>query len=134
MATYDKKADIFRTASKLGSGFDDVTLFALPERLKAFRVPKKPARVVSRMQPDFWFNPAIVLEVLGAEITLSPTHTCAIGAVRADSGLAVRFPRFTGKWRDDKKPEDATTDEELLGMYRAQLRTIKEEPAPPEPS
>ena len=134
MATYDKKTDVFRTTSKLGSGFDDVTLFALPERLKAFRVPKKPARVVSRMQPDFWFNPAIVLEVLGAEITLSPTHTCAIGSVRADSGLAVRFPRFTGKWRDDKKPEDATTDEELLEMYRAQLRTIKEEPAPPEPS
>ena len=132
MATYDKKADIFRTTSKLGSGFDDATLSALPERLKAFGVPKMPARVSSRMKPDFWFNPAVVLEVLGAEITLSPTHTCALDAIRAGSGLAVRFPRFTGRWRDDKRPEDATTDDELLGMYRAQLKTIKDE-APPEP-
>jgi len=124
MATYDKKSDVFRTTCKLGSGFDDETLFALPERLKAWRIAKKPARVESRMQPDFWFNPALVLEVLGAEITLSPTHTCAMGAVRPASGLAVRFPRFTGRWRDDKKPEDATTDDELLKMYRAQLKTI----------
>ena len=134
MAAYDKKADMFRTTSKLGTGFDDPTLFSLPERLKAWRAGKKPARVDSKMQPDVWFNPAVVLEVLGAEITLSPTHTCAMGAVRQESGLAVRFPRFTGRWRDDKMPEDATTDEELLAMYRAQLKNIKEEAVPSEPS
>ena len=134
MATYDKDKDVFRTTSKLGSGFDDATLFALPERLKAFRSMKKPARVDSRMQPDIWFNPAVVLEVLGAEITLSPTHTCALGVVRPGSGLAVRFPRFTGRWRDDKKPEDATADAELLGMYRAQLKSLKEETPTTEPS
>ena len=66
-----------------------------------------------------------MLEVLGPEITLSPIHTAAKGAVREGSGLAIRFPRFTGRWRDDKRPEDATTVEEILGMFRAQLKSVK---------
>jgi ATP-dependent DNA ligase len=27
----------------------------------------------------------------------------------------MRFPRFTGRWRDDKALEDATTTRELAG-------------------
>jgi DNA ligase-1 len=65
------------------------------------------------------------MEVLGSEITLSPVHTAGKGAVREGSGLAIRFPRFTGKWREDKRPEDATTVEEVLGMYRRQLKALK---------
>ena len=38
----------------------------------------------------------VVIEVLGAEITLSPIHTCAMSVIRKGSGLAIRFPRFTG--------------------------------------
>jgi len=30
----------------------------------------------------------------------------------------LRFPRFTGRWRDDKTAEDATTAAELLQLYR----------------
>jgi DNA ligase-1 len=63
-----------------------------------------------------------VLEVHGAELTLSPVHRAAIGAVRAGAGLALRFPRFTGRFRDDKGPTQATTSAELLKMYRLQVR------------
>jgi DNA ligase-1 len=71
------------------------------------------------MVPDVWFEPGLVAEVLGAELTLSPIHTAAWGVLKPDAGLALRFPRFTGRWRDDKAPEDATTVAELLDLYRA---------------
>jgi len=35
----------------------------------------------------------------------------------------MRFPRFTGRWRDDKAATDATTTSELVGLYRAAQRT-----------
>jgi DNA ligase-1 len=128
MAAYDEKADMFRTTCKLGTGFDDETLRQLPERLKAARRDLRPARVDSKLEPDVWFNPEIVLEVRGAEITVSPIHTAARDAVRTGAGLAIRFPRFTGRWRDDKRPEDATTVLELLEMYQAQLKQTKKVP------
>lgn len=122
MATYNKDTDRFETVSKLGSGFDDATLAALPERLGRYRLPEKHPRVESRMNADIWFEPAVVLEVLGAELSLSPIHTCAFGKVREDAGLAIRFPRFTGVFRDDKEPRDATSTEELLSMYEKQRK------------
>jgi hypothetical protein len=64
-----------------------------------------------------------VVEVLAAELTLSPHHTAGWGILKDDAGLAMRFPRFTGRWRDDKSPEDATTVEEAVGMYRTARRT-----------
>ena len=127
MAAYDEAADVFRTTCKLGTGFDDETLFGLKERFKDAEVPHRHARVDSALTPDVWLEPRFVLEVKGAEITVSPVHTCARDAVRKGAGLAVRFPRFTGRWRDDKKPEDATTQKELLEMYRGQLKAVRDE-------
>src|SRR6059036_2721435 len=125
MAAYDDQEDLFRTTCKLGTGFDDETLFTLPEKLKAAKRDRKPARVDSKLEPDVWFEPTTVLEVRGAELTVSPVHTAAWGAIRPGAGLAVRFPRFTGRWRDDKGPGDATTTKELLEMYRQQLKQTK---------
>lgn len=125
MAAYDDEADVFRTTCKLGTGFDDETLFGLPGKLKGIRKDRRPARVDSKLEPDVWFEPDAVLEVRGAEITVSPVHTCAWDAVRRGAGLAVRFPRFMGRWREDKRPEDATTVKELLEMYRAQIKRAK---------
>ena len=78
-----------------------------------------------------WFVPAVVLEIIGAEITLSPLHTCCMGAVRPDVGLAIRFPRFTGRYRTDKSPEQATTVDEILEMYKEQKKVKIEEGANP---
>ncbi len=130
MAAYDDQADVFRTTCKLGTGFADETLLALPEKLKGAKRDRKPARVDSKLEPDVWFEPEMVLEVRGAEITVSPVHTCAWDAVRPGAGLAVRFPRFTGRWREDKGPEDATTAKELLQMYRRQLKQTKRSTSP----
>ena len=63
-----------------------------------------------------------MVEVIASEITLSPSHTAALNALRPGYGLALRFPKFTGKIRDDKKPEDATTVDEIVKMYKKQLK------------
>lgn len=125
MAVYNSKEDTFDTLCKLGSGFTDEDLQILPKTLNPYLVKQKHPRVNSLMEPDAWFVPALVLEVAADEITLSPLHTCARGVMRKDSGLALRFPRFTGKWRADKSAEDATTSKEILEMYQKQLKKIE---------
>ncbi len=122
LAAYDPVADLFRTVSKCGTGFSDADLAALPARLAPLAAPHRPARVDARQEPDLWFEPGLVLEILSAELTLSPNYTAAWGQLKPDAGLAMRFPRFTGRWRDDKAPEDATTTTELVDLYRTARR------------
>jgi DNA ligase-1 len=124
LAAYNKGKDTFETVTKLGTGFTDEDLKKLPELLKQHVVPHKPSRVQSTLTADVWFEPKVVLEVLGAEVTLSPIHVCALDSIRKGSGLAIRFPRFTGNYRTDKAAEDATTDLEIVEMYRNQLKQI----------
>jgi len=124
MAAYDEDADAFKTVCKLGTGFDDATLAKLPSLFKEHVVDHVHPRVESKIEADYWFTPTKVLEIRGAELTLSPSHTCGLDLVKTGAGLAVRFPRFTGRWRDDKAPHDATTVKEVVGMYKAQLKTF----------
>ena len=124
LAAYNKEADVFETVTKLGTGFSDEDLRKLPELLRSHVVPRKHSRVQSALEADVWFEPKVVLEVLGAEITLSPIHVCAMDSIRQGSGLAIRFPRFTGNYRTDKAAEDATTSAEIVEMYRNQLKQI----------
>jgi DNA ligase-1 len=122
LAAYDEDADVFRTVTKCGAGFTDADLAALPGRLAPLARADKPARVDARQHPDVWFEPGLVLEILSAELTLSPTYTAGWGQIKEDAGLAMRFPRFTGRWRDDKSAEDATTTTELVDLYRTAQR------------
>ncbi len=124
MAAYNPSEDRFETVCKLGSGFTDEQLGNLPRRLEEYRIKKKSPRVWSEIDADFYFEPKVVLEVIGAEITLSPTHTCARDVIEKGAGLAIRFPRFTGRWRDDKSAEEATTTKELVEMYENQIKKI----------
>lgn len=127
MAVYNSKADVFETLCKLGSGFTDEDLANLPKIMEPDLVKHRHPRVNSFMESDFWFTPSTVMEVSADEITLSPLHTCGRDLIRQGSGLALRFPRFTGNWRKDKAPEDATTSQETVEMYRRQLKKIEAE-------
>lgn len=111
-AAYNEKEDTFETLCKLGTGLTDELLEELPKKLAKYKLDKKPARVQCKkeMEPEVWFEPKIVVEVFGAELTKSPFHTCA-------SGLALRFPRFL-RYREDKKAEQATTSKEVERMAR----------------
>jgi len=122
MASYNRERGMFETVCKLGSGFDDSQLSLLLELLKPYILKARDKSVDSVLEADFWFSPGLVLEVIGAEITHSPVHTCAWGLLKENAGLSIRFPRFTGRFRDDKGPQDATTSEEIVNMYKGQLK------------
>jgi len=123
MAAYNHERDIFETVRKLGTGFTDEELAKLPKILEPYRTDRRHPRVDSTIEADVWFVPAIVLEVRGAELTLSPSHRCGWGKIAENAGLAIRFPRLE-KWRTDKSPEDATTVKEIIEMYHNQLKHI----------
>jgi DNA ligase-1 len=126
LAAYNPESDTFETVTKCGTGFTDEDLAKLPKMLEKLVVAQKHSRVNSMVEADVWFEPSIAMEILGAEVTLSPIHTCAMDSIRRGSGLAIRFPRFTGKYRPDKAAEDATATREILGMYQKQLKKIAE--------
>ncbi len=126
LAAYNPENDTFETVTKCGTGFTDEDLAKLPKMLQNHVVAHKHPRINSTLEADVWFEPSLTIEILGAEITLSPIHTCAMDSIRKGSGLAIRFPRFTGNYRPDKAPEDATTSGEILEMYRNQLKKISE--------
>ncbi|MEM3788228.1 MAG: ATP-dependent DNA ligase [Thermoplasmata archaeon] len=124
MAAYDDEKDAFVTVCKLGSGFTEDHLKQLPRILDPYKINHKHPRVISNIDADFWFSPYIVLELIGAELTLSPSHTCCMDVVEKGSGISIRFPRFTGRFRTDKKPDEATTAKEILELYRSQKKKL----------
>ena len=120
MATYDPETGRYGTVCKLGTGFDDAFLDNLPNLLDMYKSAEIPQSLDAKMQPDVWFQPAVVLEVVAAEITLSPNHTAGLGVLKEDTGIGIRFPRFTGRVRDDKGPDQCTTVQEIIEMYEMQ--------------
>jgi len=124
LAAYDPDEDVFKTVTKCGTGFTDEDLEKIPKMMEEHRIPHRSARVNSTLEADVWFEPKVVIEIIGAEMTLSPIHTCAMDVIRKGSGLAIRFPRFTGNYRLDKSAEDATTIKEVIEMYQSQLKKV----------
>ncbi|MCI2415476.1 MAG: ATP-dependent DNA ligase [Candidatus Aramenus sp.] len=124
MAAYNPEKDVFETVCKVASGFSDEELDELQKRVEELKRQDKHPRVDSKMVPDIWVTPSLVAEIIGAEITISPQHTCCSDKYE-NGGLSIRFPRFI-RWRPDKSPEDATTNQEIYEMYNSQLKKITE--------
>jgi DNA ligase-1 len=101
---YDKENDSFLTVTKIGTGITDELWQEIKTRCDQAKIDHETPRAVvpNSLKPDVWLNPEIVVEVEADEITKSPLHS---------SEYALRFPRFV-RFRE-KKPEDATTKEEL---------------------
>ena len=122
LATYDEDEDTFPSICKVGTGFSDESLDQLYQILNPKVSIKKNPRIISEMEADVWFEPELVIEVVASEITLSPIHKAALNVIRKDTGLALRFPKFTGKIRVEKAAEDASTNEEVITLYRGQKK------------
>jgi DNA ligase-1 len=127
LAAYEKESDMFRSVCKVGTGFTDEDLANFYSMLKQHMIAHRHARVDSKLEADVWFEPNVVIEIIASEITLSPLHTCGMDTIRKGSGLALRFPKFTGRIRDEKSAEDATTVDEVINLYKKQLKMVKED-------
>jgi DNA ligase-1 len=119
-AVYDDRSDLFKTVTKIGSGFSEEELRELKVKLDEISLDHKPARVDSLIEPDVWVEPRYVLTVMADEITRSPMHTC--GKEGEEPGYAMRFPRTVGFIRTDKRAEDSTTVAEVIELYDQQKR------------
>jgi len=109
-----KDKDEFKTVTKVGTGLTDEQFRELNIRLNKIVVKEKPREYLVNkiLEPDYWVEPEVVVEIAADEITKSPAHT---------AGLALRFPRLV-KFRDDKSPQQATTLSEVKKLYKMQKR------------
>ena len=122
VGVYDDKNDQYLTIAKIGTGLTDAEWRQL--KIKCEKSRLRPAfggrgkiqsvpnnyQVDKLMECDLWVKPEIVVEIKADEITVSPVHS---------AGYALRFPRLI-KFRDDKRPQDATSLTELLAIYKKQ--------------
>lgn len=129
---YDNKTDKFLTIAKIGTGLTDDEWRELAKRGQELKAKEKPPLydVDKWLEPDVWVEPEIVVEVRADELTRSPIHTAGrlMKASKSGSafdvdipGYALRFPRLE-RFRDDKKPTDATTLKEVEEIFKLQKK------------
>lgn len=111
IGVFDATKEQYFTVAKIGTGLTDEEWRTMKKKIDAIRSTDQPEEyVVSKeMRVDVWAKPQIVVEIQADEITKSPMHT---------SEYALRFPRLVS-WRE-KKPEDATSLQELVRLGRKQ--------------
>ena len=122
LASYNDDSDTFTSICKVGTGFTDEDLDRLYQILSDKVTIKKDPRIDSTMEAEVWFEPELVIEVVASEITQSPIHRAAQDSIRKGYGLALRFPKFTGKVRVEKSAHDASTSQEVIALYKGQKK------------
>jgi DNA ligase-1 len=122
LACYDPDTEEFQSVCKIGTGFSDDDLKTLSASLNEHIIPQKSSQynVSDQLECDVWFDACQVWEVKAADLSKSSAHRGADGKTGEEGrGIGLRFPRFE-RLRDDKRPEDATTSDQILDMYYAQ--------------
>lgn len=124
LACYDTNNEEFQSICKIGTGFSETVLEERSVSLREKVIPKPKtyysyADASNTNNPDVWFEPTQVWEVKAADLTISPVYRAAVGIVDPDKGISLRFPRLV-RVREDKKPEEASSSEQVAEMYTAQ--------------
>jgi len=122
LACYDADTEDFQSVCKIGTGFSDEDLQTLAKSLNEHIIPAKSSQynTSDALECDVWFDAVQVWEVKAADLSKSSAHRGAVGkAGEAGRGIGLRFPRFE-RVRDDKKPVEATTSDQILDMYYSQ--------------
>lgn len=128
LGCYNPDRQQYETICKIGTGFSDEVLESHFQSLSPHVIQKARSdyvHAVGGQQPDVWFTPTMVWEVLAADLSLSPVYKAAITKMGGDKGVSLRFPRFI-RIREDKSTTDATTSTQVAELFRSQT---KAEPA-----
>lgn len=125
MACYDAENDEYQSICKIGTGLKDDVLEEVTKELQPLVVEEKPKYYRAEEVPDRWLRESVVWEVKAADLSISPVHAAALGLIDATRGIALRFPRYL-RTREDKRPTDATTSQQVAQMYRTQSLAVQQ--------
>jgi DNA ligase-1 len=117
VSVYDKANDTLPTVTRVASGLSEQAWQEMCKRLEADRIDHPDPRVQYVITPDVWVVPRYVLELQADEVSRSQMHPA--GRTDGGPGYALRFPRIV-KERPERKPEDATSVEEIIELYNMQ--------------
>ena len=125
LACYNDDNETYETVTMTGGGLKDSQLEELYNKLKEIILPQAPSNYkLGKVEPDVIFEAKIVVEVKTADLSMSPIYTAGYDLTPDHRGVSLRFPRFQ-RTRDDKKPYEACTSEEIVKLYNSQTAISK---------
>ena len=125
LACYNDDNETYETVTMTGGGLKDSELDELYNKLKEIILPQAPSNYkLGKAEPDVVFETKIVVEVKTADLSISPIYTAGYDLTPDHRGVSLRFPRFQ-RIRDDKKPHEACTSEEIVKLYNNQASINK---------
>ena len=125
LACYNDDNETYETVTMTGGGLKDSELEGLYNKLKEIILPQTPSNYkLGKTEPEVIFEPKIVVEVKTADLSMSPIYTAGYDLTPDHRGVSLRFPRFQ-RTRDDKKPFEACTSEEIVKLYNSQVSINK---------
>ena len=125
LACYNDDNETYETVTMTGGGLKDTELDELYNKLKEIILPQAPSNYkLGKAEPEVVFEAKIVVEVKTADLSISPIYTAGYDLTPDHRGVSLRFPRFQ-RIRDDKKPYEACTSEEIVKLYNNQASINK---------
>ena len=125
LACYNDDNETYETVTMTGGGLKDSQLEELHNKLKEIILPQAPSNYkMGKAEPEVVFDTKIVVEVKTADLSMSPMYTAGYDLTPDHRGVSLRFPRFQ-RIRDDKKPFEACTSEEIVKLYNSQTLVNK---------
>ncbi len=119
-AVYNPETNNFEFITRIGSGFTDEDLIEITDILREYELKKPLKNILCKDKPDIWFEPKLIIEVMGDELTIS--NKSDAGSTLSDSnGYGLRFPIYQ-RTRYDKDVYQITTTNEIIDLYNKQSK------------